>query len=86
MDTARIGPSLASAGQTAGGSGICGFSRFSGSGLIEGGDIGLENPGELLLMQDEQMIEALTTHTPQKALAVRVGTRSVIRRLQHFDV
>lgn len=56
-----------------------------GSGLIEVGDIGVEDPRELLLMQDEQIIEALTTNAPQAALTVRVGAGSVERGLQHFD-
>ena len=56
-----------------------------GSCLIEVGDIGLEDAGELLLMQDEQVIEALTTHAPQEALTVRIGAWSMEWRLQHLD-
>ena len=53
---------------------------------IEVGTIGLEDPSELLLMQDEQMIQTFTTHTPQKPLTVCVGAGSMERRLEHLDV
>ncbi len=52
-----------------------------GTSVIEVGDIGLEDAGELLLVQDQQVIETLTTHAPQKALTVRVGRRGMKRRL-----
>ena len=35
-----------------------------GTGVIEVGDIGLEDASELLLMQDKQMIQTLPTHAP----------------------
>ena len=56
-----------------------------GTSLIEVGDIGLEDAGELLLVQDEQMIETLSTYAPQEALTVRVGAGSMERRLQNLD-
>ena len=39
----------------------------------------------LLLMQDEQVIEALTSHTAQEALTDGSGARSVIRGCEHLD-
>jgi hypothetical protein len=56
-----------------------------GTGPIEVGNIGLEDAGELLLMKDQQVIEALTAHAPQKALTVRVGTWRVDRCPQELD-
>ena len=56
-----------------------------GTCAIEVGDIGVEDPRELLLMQDEQMIETLTTHAPQEALTARVGAWGMVRRLQNLD-
>ena len=53
---------------------------------IEVGSISQQNAEELLLMQDEQMIQTFTTHTPQKPLTVCVGAGSVERRLQNLDV
>ena len=40
----------------------------------------------LLLMQDEQVIEALTSHTAQEALADGIGAWSVIRGFENLDV
>ena len=40
----------------------------------------------LLLMQDEQVIEALTSHTAQEALTDGSGAWSVIRGCEKFDV
>ena len=36
-------------------------------------------------MQDEQMVEALPSHTAQEALADGIGTWSMIRRFEHLD-
>jgi hypothetical protein len=52
------------------------------SGSIAGLDVGVEHPVELLLLQDEQLVEALPSHTPQKALADGIGSRGVIRRCE----
>src|SRR5215470_701082 len=41
--------------------------------LVEIGDIRMEYTVELLLMQDEQIIEALTSHTAQAALTDGIG-------------
>ena len=57
-----------------------------GACSVEGGHIGLEHSGELLLVEDEQVIEALPAYAPQKALAVGVGARSVIRCLENLYV
>ncbi len=43
------------------------FDPLMWSGSIEVLDIGVEDTVELLLMQDEQMIEAFTSYTPQEA-------------------
>ena len=40
---------------------------------------------ELLLMQDEQMIKALTPHTAQKAFTDGIGPWRVIGRFQDLD-
>lgn len=52
-----------------------------GTRLVEGGHIGLEDAGEVLLVEDEQMVEPLTPPTPQKALAESVGAWSMKGRL-----
>ena len=56
------------------------------SGLIEVQDIGVEHPLKLLFMQDEQVIETLSTHTAQKALADGIRSRGVIGRCEHLDI
>lgn len=48
-------------------------------GSIEIVHRGGEHPVELLLLQDEQMIETLAPHAPQKALADGIGSGSVRR-------
>src|SRR5215472_13988920 len=55
-------------------------------GLVEVEQIRMEHPMELLLMQDEQVIETLTSHTTQEALTDRIGSRSRIRSFEHLDV
>ncbi len=54
-------------------------------GLIEVGDIGLEHPRELLLVEDEQVIETLPPHAPQEAPAIRIGAWRLDRCAQRFD-
>jgi hypothetical protein len=44
--------------------------------LVKVDDVGLEGSEEVLCMQNQQVIEALTTHISQKALAARIGTRA----------
>ena len=36
-------------------------------------------------MQDEQMIEALTSHTAQESLTAGIGSRGVIGGFEHLD-
>jgi len=45
--------------------------------LVEARHIGIEDAVELLLMQDEQMIEALTPHTAQEPLTDGIGAWGV---------
>jgi hypothetical protein len=61
------------------------FDPLMWSGSIEVLDIGVEDTVELLLMQDEQMIEAFTSYTPQEAFTDRIGSRGVIRRFENLD-
>ena len=59
--------------------------RFLRSCLVEVVYIGIENPLELPLMQDEQMVEALTPHTAQEALADGIGTWGVIGGCENLN-
>jgi len=54
-------------------------------GSVEVGHIGIEHALELLLLQDEQMIEALTSHTSQEAFTDGIGSRGVIGRFENLD-
>jgi hypothetical protein len=54
-------------------------------GSIEVLDIGMKDTVQLLLLEDEQVIETLTTDTPQKAFTDRIGPWCVIRRDEHLD-
>ncbi len=56
-----------------------------GSSLVEVGDIGIEHALELLLLKDQQVVQAFLSHTSQEALADRIGSRSVIGRLEKLD-
>ncbi len=53
--------------------------------LVEVRHIGIEDPVELLLLQDEQMIEALTPHTAQEPLTNGIGAWGVIGGCEHLD-
>lgn len=55
-------------------------------GSIEVLHIGMEDTVQLLLLQDEQVIEALSPHASQKAFTDGIGARSVIRYGEHLDV
>ena len=55
------------------------------SSLIEVLDIGSKGPLQLLLMQDEQVIEAFLPHTSQEALADGIGSGCTNRRFQDLD-
>jgi len=59
--------------------------RFLRSGLIEVLDIGTQDTMQLLLMQDDQVIDTLATHTAQKAFTDRISPWCVIRRFQDLD-
>jgi hypothetical protein len=53
--------------------------------LVEVRHIGIEDPLELLLIQDEQMIKAFTPDTAQKAFTDRIGPWRVVGRFQDLD-
>ena len=53
--------------------------------LVEVGYIGIEDSVELLLMQDEQMIEALTPHTAEETLTDCIRSRGAIRGFEYLD-
>ena len=54
-------------------------------GSIEVLNIGSQDSLELLLLQDEQVIETLATHTQEKAFTDRIGSWCMIRRFQDLD-
>jgi hypothetical protein len=53
--------------------------------LVEVRHIGIEDAVELLLMEDEQMIEALTPHTTQEPLTDGIGAWGVIGGFENLD-
>src|SRR5712692_3088757 len=55
-------------------------------GSVEVVHIRVEHPVELLLMQDEQMIEALTPYTAEEPLTDGIRARGVIRSFENLDV
>src|ERR1700730_1795384 len=54
-------------------------------GLVEVLGIGVEYSVELLLLEDEQMIEALAAHTPKKAFTDGIRSRGVIGCFENLD-
>ena len=54
-------------------------------GSIEILDISVKDTVQLLFLQDEQVIETLSSDTSQKAFTDRIGTWCVIRRDEHLD-
>ena len=56
-----------------------------GSCPIEVGDIGIEHALELLLIQDQQVVQAFLSDAPQKAFANGIGSGSVTRGLEKLD-
>ncbi len=54
-------------------------------GSVEEVHIRIEHALELLLLQDEQVIEAFAPHTAQEALTDRIGSWRVIRCFQDLD-
>ena len=53
--------------------------------LVEVRYIRIEDALELLLMQDEHMIEAFLSYTPQESLTDGIGSRRVIGRFENLD-
>jgi hypothetical protein len=56
------------------------------SSSVEVVHICVEHALELLLMEDEQMIEALTSHAAEEALTDGIGPRGVIRCFENLNV
>ena len=56
------------------------------SGSIEGGDIRVEHTVELLLIKDQHMVKALTSHASQKAFADRIRSWCIIRCFEDLHV
>ena len=56
-----------------------------GSCLVEVDHIRIEHALELLLMQDQQVIEAFLPHAPQEAFADRIGSWGLNRRFEDLD-
>jgi len=59
--------------------------RFLWPGSVEVVDIGSQDPLELLLLEDEQVIETLATYTAQKPFTDGIGAWRVIRCFQDRD-
>ena len=57
-----------------------------GSCSVEVPHIGIEHPLELLLLKDQQVVQAFLSHTPQEALADGIGSRCMNGRLENLDV
>lgn len=55
------------------------------SGSIKVLNIGAQGTLQLLLLQDQQVIEALPSHTAEKPLTDGIGSRGVIGRFQDLD-
>ena len=56
-----------------------------GSCLVEVAHIGMEHALELLLVEDQQMVEAFLSDAPQEALADRIGSGCMNRRLENLN-
>jgi len=54
--------------------------------LVEVVHIFIEHALELFLMEDEQMIEALTSHTAEESLTNGIGSRGVIGCFENLNV
>ena len=61
------------------------FDALMRSGSIEVLDIGMQDTVQLLLLQDEKVIETLSTHAAQKPFTDRIGSWFVVRRGEHLD-
>ena len=55
------------------------------SSLIEIQDIGPEEAGELLLMEDQEVIQAFSPYASQKALTDGIGLWRMVWRSKHLD-
>src|SRR6266516_1822965 len=53
--------------------------------LIEIRDVSTQDTMELLLMEDQHVIQALSSDTPQKAFTDRIGWWRVIRCFEYLD-
>ena len=56
-----------------------------GSGLIEIDYIRVEKPAKVLLMENQEMIQAFAPHTAQKAFTDGICSWRPVRRSKHFD-
>jgi len=56
-----------------------------GAGLIEVDNIPFEKPGELFLMENQEMIQAFSPHASQKAFANAICLGSSVWRSKYFD-
>jgi hypothetical protein len=45
----------------------------------------MQDTMQLLLMEDQQVIQALSSYAPQKAFADRIGAFRMRRRFKHLD-
>jgi hypothetical protein len=52
---------------------------------IELGDIPIKHALELLLIEDQQVVEAFLSYTPQEAFADRIGSRCVIGCVENLN-
>ena len=59
--------------------------RFLRSGSIEVMRIGMQDTMQLLLLEDEKMIETLSTHAAQKPFTDGIGPFRVVRRGEYLD-
>ena len=59
--------------------------RFLRPGSLEVVRIRVEDSLELLLLQDQQLIEALAPHTAQKPFTDRIGPWGVVGRFEYLD-
>src|SRR5437660_12907432 len=53
--------------------------------MVEGGDLGSEQPLELPLMEDQQMVQAFLPHAPYRTLADSIGSWHASRRFEKLD-
>ncbi len=53
---------------------------------VEVGDIAIEHALELLILKDQQVIEAFLPQAPHEALADRIGSGCMKRCFQYLDV